>query len=171
MMDRMKTLVVAGALFVLGPQVPALAGPFEDAVDAFKKDEFATAMQLFQALSDQGDAQSTYNIGVMYDEGRGVPQDFAQAASWYARAANRGFAAAQYDLGIMYEEGQGVPKDLVQAYKWLSLSASSFAASGAIESGLAVKSLDQVRSAMTPDEIARAQALVQTWMPIMESQL
>ena len=37
-------------------------------------------LRLCQPLSDQGDAQSTYNVGVMYDEGRGVPQILAMGA-------------------------------------------------------------------------------------------
>ena len=53
-------------------------------------------------------AQAQYNLGVMYDEGRGVRQDDAEAVRWYRQAAEQGYAAAQYNLGAMYANGRGV---------------------------------------------------------------
>ena len=44
-----------------------------------------------------------YNLGVMYDNGDGVPQDYKEAVKWYRLAAEQGDASAQYNLGLMYE--------------------------------------------------------------------
>ncbi|HEM9355462.1 TPA: sel1 repeat family protein, partial [Streptococcus agalactiae] len=49
-----------------------------------------------------------YNLGVRYDNGRGVRQDYTQAVQWYRKAAEQGLADAQYNLGMMYANGQGV---------------------------------------------------------------
>jgi hypothetical protein len=48
-----------------------------------------------------------YNLGVMYNNGRGVPKDEAQAVVWYRKAAEQGYAAAQNNLGVMYSAGLG----------------------------------------------------------------
>ena len=47
-------------------------------------------MKLFRLAADQGDAKAQYSLGVMYDQGEGVPQDYAEAVKWYRLAANRG---------------------------------------------------------------------------------
>ena len=44
-----------------------------------------------------------YNLGVMYDNGEGVPQDYKEAVKWYRLAAEQGNANAQTNLGNMYE--------------------------------------------------------------------
>ena len=40
--------------------------------------------------ADQGDADAQYDLGLMYDSGRFVPQDDAQAVAWYRQAADQG---------------------------------------------------------------------------------
>ncbi len=40
-------------------------------------------------LAEQGDADAQFNLGVMYDNGQGVPQDYAQAHMWLNLAASR----------------------------------------------------------------------------------
>ncbi|NCF81154.1 MAG: sel1 repeat family protein [Proteobacteria bacterium] len=69
-------------------------------------------------LADQGQATAQYDLGVMYEYGRGVPQDDAAAVTWYRKAAMQGVDAAQYRLAVMYENGWGVPKNNVEAVVW-----------------------------------------------------
>ena len=57
-------------------------------------------------------------LGIMYDQGHGVPQDYMQAATWYRRAAEQGSALAQDYLGQAYLRGLGVPQDDAQAAVW-----------------------------------------------------
>ena len=38
--------------------------------------------------AEQGDAEAQFNLGVMYDDGRGVPQDYIQAHMWYNLSAS-----------------------------------------------------------------------------------
>lgn len=59
-----------------------------------------------------------YNLGLMHEKGKGVPQDNKQAFDWYRKAAERGFAPAQCNLGLMYLNGKGVPQDDKQAFDW-----------------------------------------------------
>ena len=63
------------------------------------------------------------NLGLVYEQGRGVARDEGQAASWFRKAALQGDPHAQFRFGRACERGRGEPKDLVEAYKWYSLSA------------------------------------------------
>ena len=44
---------------------------------------FATALREWTPLAEQGDAKSQYNLGVMYNKGKGVPQNYKTAVKWY----------------------------------------------------------------------------------------
>ena len=72
--------------------------------------------------AEQGDPEAQYNLGDMYINGEGVPEDQAEAAHWFRLAAEQGHAEAQFDLGVMYSQGRGVPQDVVEAVRWLRLA-------------------------------------------------
>ena len=71
-----------------------------------------------RARAEQGDADAQYDIGVMYSDGKNVPQDEAQTIVWFRKAAEQGHVDAQFCLGVMYEHGLGVPPDNAQAVVW-----------------------------------------------------
>lgn len=62
-------------------------------------------------------------MGVIYLQGRGVPQSTTMAMAWLNRAADYGAPAAQLQLGNMYAAGEVVPTDKGRAYFWLSVLA------------------------------------------------
>jgi len=74
-------------------------------------------LEYFKA-AEQGDAVAQYNLGVLYHEGHGVPQDDAQALAWWRKAAEQGDVAAQYNLGRLYYDGHGVLQDYTEAALW-----------------------------------------------------
>jgi TPR repeat protein len=96
----------------------AIAGPFEDGQAAFRKNDYAKALQIWQVLADRGEIRAQDAIAFMYQNGLGVPQDYAQAIVWYRRAASQGSASAQHSLGLQYDQGQGVPEDGKEAVMW-----------------------------------------------------
>lgn len=54
------------------------------------------------------------NIGMLYENGWGVPQSATLAADWYQKAIETGdfrSAQADYQLAVLYENGIGVPHD------------------------------------------------------------
>lgn len=71
--------LVAVAL-ILGSN-PALAD-FEDGWKAYQKGDFATALSNWRGLAEQGDARAQFNLGNMYDEGRGVEENRQTALEW-----------------------------------------------------------------------------------------
>jgi TPR repeat protein len=107
---------------LLGAALPA-AADFQAGLQAYERKDYATALKEWQPLAEKGDANAQYNLGLLYAQGAGVPQDLQQAAAWYSKAAEQGVAAAQYNLGVMYSNGQGVPKDLRKAAEWYQKAA------------------------------------------------
>ncbi len=55
-----------------------------------------------RARAEAGDAAAQVNLGLMYANGDGVPQDDVEAVRWYRLAADQGNAAAQFNLRDMY---------------------------------------------------------------------
>ena len=70
-----------------------------------------------------GDPRSMMDIGTMYENGLGVPEDIVQAAVWYERAANYGYGPAQYNIATLLETGDAGRKDEVEALKFYLLAA------------------------------------------------
>jgi TPR repeat protein len=99
-MKRMLKYAVAAVLLVLSLVEPVAAGPLEDADVALKKRDYATALRLIRPLAERGDANAQYNLGVLYDNGLGVPQDKVRAYMWFNLSAAQGRegAAAFRDL-------------------------------------------------------------------------
>ncbi len=125
----------------------------EGALAAIKGD-YATALNKFRPLAEQGNTEAQFSMGTLYDFGQGVPQDYGEAMRWYSLAAEKGYAQAQHHLGMMYKLGQGVLPDNFRAYVWLSY---------AIINGYtkSINARDGVMQKMTPEQIAEAQKLVQ----------
>jgi TPR repeat protein len=123
----MRTLAAVSFLIVclltFSMAVTAYSGQFEDAVAAYERGDYATAYRLIKPLAQEGIPEAQYNLGLMYDQGKGVPQDYAEAVKWYRRAAEQGDANAQYNLGQMYREGRGVPQNDAEAVKWFRKAA------------------------------------------------
>ena len=81
------------------------------------------AQRLYRKAADQGLPGAEYNLGVMFDNGNGVPRDSEEALRWYNKAAEQGYSLAQYNLGNLYLNGNGVARDGVEALKWLHKAA------------------------------------------------
>ena len=117
-MNRYLTFVFLILFFSVSSAVTAFGGQFEDGIAAYERGDYATAFRLMKPLAEKGDAKAQHNLGVMYDYGRGVPQDTTKALKWYRRAADQGIPDAQHNLGLMYYYGQGVPQSYIKAARW-----------------------------------------------------
>ena len=116
---------IAATLAVVGTLLFSAGSAWADFVDglaAVERGDYATALQEWLPLAEQGDALTQILVGSIYDNGDGVPEDDAEAVKWYRKAAEQGHADAQYNLGFMYANGEGGPTNLVKAYMWFSLA-------------------------------------------------
>ncbi len=115
---------------------PVAAQKIDAGRAAYEAGDYATALENFQPLAEQGNAEAQFNLGFMHDNGQGVPQDYAEAVRWYRLAAEQGNAAAQVNLGIMYDNGQGVPQDYAEAVRWYRLVAEQGNAAAQVTLGI-----------------------------------
>jgi TPR repeat protein len=115
-------------------------------------------MRLFRPLAEQGSAIPQYNVGAMYENGKGVPQDFAEALKWYRLAAAQGGAGAEYNLGGMYANGKGVERNYIIAHMWFNLAAAQGVQG-------AERNRDGVARQMTAAQVAEAEKLAREWKP------
>lgn len=77
------------------------------------------------SLAERGDAAAQYELGRMYQSGRGVTQDYRKAVDWYRHSAEQGYAPAERSLGGMYRGGYGgLPEDDAEAKKWYGKAAA-----------------------------------------------
>lgn len=84
-------------------------------------------VERFESVRQQaqdGKVQAMYDVGRMYERGRGTAVNFSRAAEWYQKASSAGNAAAKGRLGILYFEGRGVSQDHQQAYRLLNEAAN-----------------------------------------------
>lgn len=131
---------------------------FDDGLEAFDGGDLAAAVAEWRPLAEAGDIEAQVALAGLYLSGTGVALDPVMAVRWYRLAAERGDPVAQLNLGDLYARGLGVRRDLVQAYLWLSL---------AIAQGRQwpVARRAEIASLMISEEIARAEAQVESWRP------
>ncbi len=132
------------------------AGSYEDGLAAYFKGDYILAAREFHKAARWGNADAQYNLGLMYNNGKGLPQAFTKAVKWYRKAAEQSHADAQFHLGISYYLGEGIPQNYVRAHMWLNISAIH----GKKKSK---EARDMVASNMTTAQIAEAQELAWKW--------
>ncbi|MBV5327014.1 MAG: SEL1-like repeat protein [Chlorobium sp.] len=95
----------------------------KEALEAYHAGDFKKACQLFILKADQGDTYAQYSLGLMYGEGRGIPQDDKEAVKWFRLAAEQGHRSAQWKLELISAKGRGVQQDDKEAVKSYRLAA------------------------------------------------
>jgi len=193
---RLSAASIGFAAFLLtsiaGAEADGVAG-----FEAYEKGDYATALKEFMPLAEAGQTSAEAAVGQMYFEGKGVKPDPKEAARWLEPAAAKGNARAQFLLGKLYLSGEGVaaadpakaavltkaaadqglaeamidtcafyyqgvgvPKDLVQAYLYANLAAQQGS-----EDGKSILTL--LGQDMTPEDIAKGDAAVRAWKPVL----
>jgi len=133
-----------GTLFLLFVSFPwpALSQDFGVGLRAAQSGDFETAFSEWQPLATSGDMLAQYYLGVMYENGDGVPINLEAARRWYLSAAIQGLDVAQDRVATMYEKGIGGPQDSREALSWYKrageqgLSGSQNGAGVMLEQGL-----------------------------------
>ena len=66
--------------------VPITLDKQEDGITAYLHGDYAAALRLFQSLAEHGDASAQSNLGVMYEQGRGVAQNYRETSGHWRPA-------------------------------------------------------------------------------------
>lgn len=82
-------LLVLILMFAFSFALPAFAGQLEDAIEAYKRNDYDTVLKLLRPLAEQGNADAQSALGLMCTQGQGVPLDYVEAAKWFNLAISR----------------------------------------------------------------------------------
>ena len=194
---RRRTIVLSAmALFAVSCGTSQPLPPSQEApAQASLRGPSAPSIRALHALAEQGNPEAQFNLGILYDQGRGLPKDKQEAVRWYRRAAMQADTFAQNALGDNYWEGTGVPKDDREAVRWWRLAADKGFApaqhslgkllagggqgvqvdkpqaymwlrlSAAQGDDEAARQSDLLAKQLRPSEVANAKKLVNQWKP------
>ena len=81
------------------------------AEQAYKHQDYATALEKWQTLAEAGDAEAQYIVGKFYADAG----EWQNAIFWLNKSADQGNAQALSETAMAYLDGRdGVPKDANQ---------------------------------------------------------
>jgi hypothetical protein len=87
------------------------------------KADLVEARTWYEKAAARGDVNAISNIGNIYFEGRGVPQDVPRALVQYERAAAHGHTQATLNCGLILCAGVFVPEDRERGMAFLKAAA------------------------------------------------
>ena len=148
-MTRLTTSLCLTIAVLLGSAGCDEPPDFKKGFTAYKIGDYATALRNWTPLAEQGHATAQYNLGLMYRNGKGVPQNHKAAVKWYRLAAEQGNAFGQFHLGLMYDIGQGVLQDYKTAVKWYKLAAEQ----GDAEAQFNLGAMYEMGKGVKPDNV------------------
>lgn len=94
-----------------------------DAGRAYSRGDYEEARRIWEKMAASGDSQAMNNLGVLYDQGKGVDVDAGRAVYWFAQSANAGNPAGMSNYGRMLEQGRGIPANPEEAARWFDQAA------------------------------------------------
>jgi TPR repeat protein len=101
-MPRAATLIVAVPILVACLAASGTAGPFEEGVEAYRKQEYVSAMKLWRPLAEAGEARAQAMLGILYRDAHGVPAGRVVIAYiWFSLAASGGDQKAAQERDIL----------------------------------------------------------------------
>ena len=83
---------------------------FVNAINAFEKKDFQTAVELFTILADEGEPTSQHNLSILYFKGLGSPVSYKRALYWAWRASLGGSEPA---MAVVDDVRDIVTEDLI----------------------------------------------------------
>lgn len=104
---------------------------FDGARAAYEAKDFPRALAEARQASAAGDARADLLLGVMLQNGLGMPADPAQAVRHFEKADQAGLVGAAGSLAQAYTQGAGVSRDLDEAAKHGRRAAAAGDAAGA----------------------------------------
>ncbi|WP_455245551.1 tetratricopeptide repeat protein [Petrachloros mirabilis] len=181
------------AIVCLSVSACASNQPVEDLAAKMRAEDEAAAREVLKS-AEGGDVSAQNEMGRLYYEGKGVPQNYRQAKQWFEKAAKKGDAAAQVNLGMLYLHGDGAPQSAQMALFWFRQAAEQDNAAGLGKLGLmheqgrgvlqdfiqahkwynlsaargeesSAAAREALATRMTPAQIAEAQRLAREWRP------
>lgn len=87
-------------------------------------DDYQQALADYQRAALRDDPVAQFNIGLIYEKGKGQPSDFTKAKEMYLKAAEKGHRQAMVQLAGLYLNGLVGARDEQQALQWYTKAAN-----------------------------------------------
>ena len=121
-MNKLILLILPFLLFSVS--VPIYADDFQAGINSFERGDYKTAFKKLMPLAEQGNATAQYNLGIMYGNGEGVPQDYVEAHKWFNLAGANGVEMGRENREIIEKlmtgeqitEAQGLARDWMEKH-------------------------------------------------------
>jgi TPR repeat protein len=120
--------------------------------DIYAHKVYKEALNWYLLAANQGSAAAKNEVGIIYKNGFGIPQDYTEAVKWLRLASQQGHTSAQFVLAEMYQNGQGVLKNNVRAHMWFNIGT-------ALGNIGAAKYRDNIEKLMSQQQVAEAQKM------------
>src|SRR5665213_3152764 len=134
-MRKFLMLAIAAGALTFGT-LATMADQLQDGASAFQRTDYRTALAAWKPLATQGNPVAQNNLGIMYLDGKGVPQNTSEAVRYLSLSAAAGSSLGQNNLGGLYRDGKGVPRDFGKAGQWFAASAAQGNSAGMYNLGL-----------------------------------
>ncbi len=132
-MRKSLVLALAAVILTIGR---ASADPLQDGAHYYQHADYAHALTSWRPLANQGNPIAQNDLGILYLDGKGVPQNISEAVRYLSLSAAAGSSLGQNNLGGLYRDGKGVARDYVRAAQWFSASAAQGNSAGMYNLGL-----------------------------------
>ena len=106
-------------VFIMGAFLISLSVGADDALNAaaglIGKGQYAEAVRALEPLAKSGNASAQYHLGMLYYNGKGVPEDEKRAVQLLTSSAQQGNVDAMYQLGNAFTFGSETPRLVADA--------------------------------------------------------
>jgi len=140
-----QVTILAFSVFVLSSSLSAPLSaaedttPIDQGLAAYTAGDYKAAYNFTIPLADQGDPAAKNLLGMMYELGKGVPQDLARSVTYYRQGAEQGDQYAQYNLAVSYDAGTGIPQNYREAVRWFRRAADQGVSSAQYDLGVMIE--------------------------------
>lgn len=121
----------------------------------YKMANYTLAHEMWQHISGPGKAEALFNLGILYEQGKGVKSSLPVARDYYLGAAQAGSRAGAYQVGLMALEHPELVS-LETARHWLMVAALD----GDEDAGRLLKSLTNLDDSQTADPMLSVKRLL-----------
>ena len=101
----------------------SVTADFYKGLKASQSGDFEIALAEWLPLAEQGNAKAQFNLGLMYQSGKGVKQNDKTAFRLLKLAGKQELVHAQFIVGVMYQLGIGAPISDELAATWYERAA------------------------------------------------
>lgn len=130
------------------------------------EERYGEARLWYEKAAAQNHTLAINNLGHLYDEGLGVPQDRRRGFELYTRAADLGEPEAMWNMAVMYDQGQLGQKDGIMACVWAN-RAFKYAKPGDRVLPVVNRALSILNKRMPVDQLRQCSEKVPEWQPSM----